>query len=433
MKTVVCVVVHDRFENVKRWVECWKQLSSDDKENSELVIVHNASTENLVTRFRDFCKLSGIKYLSRNNTGFDTGVLQDIARARLKGFPDFDNLLFCTDDVFPIQKNFICAFTEPLRKFNVVITAMEISGETKPHIRTNGFCVTKEFLETVTFPVDTVATKEQCYLFEHKSPDAFLEQVHKAGFNALQVAPVEKSPLWDSGYNGRARKSRASRISELTTVFNFPKPKVAIVCPAFERFPEIISAMVCQTYRDWELLLIHNGPESGYIKKILTAINDDRIKFIETETNTGTWGHVNRKWALDEIKAGRMAKDAEYVLITNDDNYHVPGALDLYLRTFAEKPHVVAVYCGGIVHNYWAVDPARGGNRGTGWESRKTDLRKGDIDCAAVMVRKDVACQVGWQQPEIEASDWTYFSNILNLYPADKYWAKVEGNLLVHN
>jgi hypothetical protein len=58
-------------------------------------------------------------------------------------------------------------------------------------------------------------------------------------------------------------------------------------------------------------------------------------------------------------------------------------------------------------------------------------LQLGNIDCSCVMVRKDVACDVGWRSME-HSSDWIYFSDIIQKYGADK-WIKVGGYLIVHN
>ena len=38
MKVVVALLVYNRFENLKHWLECWKLC---DKENTEFRVIHN--------------------------------------------------------------------------------------------------------------------------------------------------------------------------------------------------------------------------------------------------------------------------------------------------------------------------------------------------------------------------------------------------------
>src|SRR4029079_4102656 len=95
---------------------------------------------------------------------------QDVCKERLNGFKnDWDFLLWCTDDCIPMNKDFITPFIEK-HKPGVGITCMQISKSTAAeiHVRTTGFCITKEISKRLTFPADPITTKQQCYLFEHR-------------------------------------------------------------------------------------------------------------------------------------------------------------------------------------------------------------------------------------------------------------------------
>src|SRR6185503_16178087 len=110
MKTIVVIMVYDRLDNVKRWNECWKQCI----QNAELVIIQNYDGSESI---KDYCESENMKYIRRQNIGFDIGAFQDICRERLEGFNnDWDNLLWCADDTFPMRKDFVTPYVQNLKE-----------------------------------------------------------------------------------------------------------------------------------------------------------------------------------------------------------------------------------------------------------------------------------------------------------------------------
>jgi hypothetical protein len=83
MKVIVSVIVYNRLNNVKRWIDCWKQCNTD---NAELIIIHNDNGES--EKFKAVCDQAGIKYIKRSNIGYDIGAFQDVCKERLKEFPN---------------------------------------------------------------------------------------------------------------------------------------------------------------------------------------------------------------------------------------------------------------------------------------------------------------------------------------------------------
>ena len=204
-KTIVAVIVYNRFENLKRWINCWKYC---DKTNSELVVVHNLESDNL--RYEQLCRENNIRYVPRENIGFDIGAFQDVCKERLKDFPnDWDNLIWFTDDTFPMQNDFILTYLDNLESNH--LPCYEISDVVKRHIRTTGFLTTKEISKKIIFPNDPIKSKDDCYIFEHSSIDGtfrydpkmglnLYEQVKKMGLEPLMLVPnLIDSPVWDSG------------------------------------------------------------------------------------------------------------------------------------------------------------------------------------------------------------------------------------------
>src|SRR5678809_1279931 len=136
MKIIVAVIVFNRIQNIQRWISCWKQCNT---QNAELVIIHNYyNDEKEKEKFKSLCDQNNIRYVPRNGQGFDIGCFQDVVKERLSGFPnDWDYLLWCTDDVYPMTKDFITPFIEKYTE-RVGITCMKISRSVRDHVRTTG-------------------------------------------------------------------------------------------------------------------------------------------------------------------------------------------------------------------------------------------------------------------------------------------------------
>lgn len=198
--------------------------------------------------------------------------------------------------------------------------------------------------------------------------------------------------------------------------------KVAVICPIYNRFPEIISSMINQTHKDWNLLLIHDGPNSTGTARLVEFVNDNRIKYVETHARQGLWGHPIRKWAIENIDI--LSPGAEYILVTNDDNFHTSNYLEDMLKGFEKD--IKAVYCSKFVHSYLSNQEDGTYTHGV----MNTRLELGWIDCACVLMRKEVAVESGWNDLS-HSSDWTYFQRVIDKYGEESF-KKVLGCLVVH-
>lgn len=401
MRIVVTVIVYNRLENLKRWIHIWNQC----KPEAELFVIHTGPDD-----WKEYCK--GATYLHRKNQGFDIGAFQDVCRGRLDGFPkQWDYLLWCTDDTFPMTKDFITPFIKAFDNPNVGISCMKISNDVSPHVRTTGFCLNIETAAKIKFPADPVLTKQQCYFFEHRGGHmTLINQVRSMGLQCVQVEPDATSPLFDMGY-----WKRLDRMDEHYKVFPPEKPitsKVTFIATVFNTYPQIISSLLLQTHQDWELILIHDGPSSNGMKSYIPK--DPRIKYIETKERKGNYGHPLRQWALNEFELG------DYTVISNADNYYTPVFCEYMLKGFKRSHTAVASYCTETVHSYkaWQVLPAK--------------LQRGFLDCGAVMVKTEVAKEIGWRDIESHSADWIYFADIATKY-SWRSFVPVKGALFVHN
>lgn len=405
MKIIVSVIVYNRLHNLKRWIRIWDECKPD----AELIIIHTGPED-----WKKYC--TGATYIRRKNQGFDIGAFQDVCKGRLKGFPkDWDYLLWCTDDTVPMTKDFITPFIKAFDNPKVGVSCMKISNQIREHVRTTGFCISKETSLKITFPADPITTKQECYLFEHRG-QTLTSQIKGMGLECVQVAPDKFSPLWDTGYG-----QRLDRLKEHNNIFppeKITSDKVTFICTVFNTYPQIISSLLLQTHKNWELILIHDGPSENGMKTYIP--NDERIKYIETKERKGNYGHPWRQWALNEILSGRLSEDCGYIVVGNADNYLVPVFTEYLLKGFNGSHTAVATYCDAMVHSYkaWQVIPCK--------------LQRGYVDCSGVMIKKEIACEVGWRDTVGHSADWTFFSDIATRY-SWRNFLPVRGCLLVHN
>jgi hypothetical protein len=294
---------------------------------------------------------------------------------------------------------------------------MEVSPYVREHIRTTGFSISRKVAVKLQFPADPVITKQHCYLFEHRDPrNTFMAQIRRMGLHVKMVAPKEISPLFDTGYHRRLKRE-----VELDMVWGvevspaapvIPKnPKVTIICPIYKSFPAIISSLIMQTYSNWELLLIHDGPDEGFVRQYVELVNDDRIKFSETPEHRGAWGHYIRSEYIQKA-------EGDFILVTNPDNYHTPVYLEYMLKGFGDG--VIATYCESMVHSYKA------------WQVIPCMLKRGYLDCAGVLVASSAAKTVGWNNTTEHSADWLYFQDLITRFGQQSFM-KIKGTLLIHN
>lgn len=190
--------------------------------------------------------------------------------------------------------------------------------------------------------------------------------------------------------------------------------KVLIVSPIYNSFPLLALSLIEQTYKNWELLFVHDGPADSLDENSKAIIaSDNRIRFIETETRANDWGHTPRQFAFEKI---RNADPGDFVVVTNSDNYHVPGFIEKMLEHFDDSIH--AVYCD-MVHEYY------------NWRNFETRLEYSFIDCGCVMARSETALRAGWNDNTYEG-DWKYVADLIGIC-GTKAIRKVKATLFVHS
>ena len=164
---------------------------------------------------------------------------------------------------------------------------------------------------------------------------------------------------------------------------------IKVIMVAYQRIVPLriaVDSFLNQSDDRWELYVIHDGQAPEVITEYMSRRT--RIQFSQTAVVNGKWGHPNRRSMLEKIEA----EASDYILITNDDNYYIPGYVKLIQQHM--KPGVGMIYYNTL-HSYF------------NYTVHTSQLRVGRIDMGAFVVRADVAKAVGFRH-DVEVADGMY-------------------------
>lgn len=108
--------------------------------------------------------------------------------------------------------------------------------------------------------------------------------------------------------------------------------KFSIIVPHYDQtisddvFNRGMSCLLGQTYKDFEVLVYHDGPTS----RPLPIPEDNRFKMRITSRRCNDWGHTNRNKGIREAQG-------EYIIHFNPDNMLYSNALDTLVNESEKK------------------------------------------------------------------------------------------------
>jgi hypothetical protein len=167
-----------------------------------------------------------------------------------------------------------------------------------------------------------------------------------------------------------------------------------------DRLLAFLLSMRRQRYENWEVVAVTDGPNPAALA-LVKQLNDARVRVIETPKALGKWGHPYRQLGIDACRG-------EFIGLSNDDNYYVPGYLEQMVNALRDADLAMCK----LMHNYFAWDICPAG----------TDL-------GAWIGRAELVKKVPWKGEEF-TSDQDY---IKALKAAAKRVVSIERALFVHN
>lgn len=113
-------------------------------------------------------------------------------------------------------------------------------------------------------------------------------------------------------------------------------PKFSIIVPHYDEtisdevFVRGITCLLNQTYKNFEVLIYHDGPISRPIPEIYKNLQNHKL--VITDKRENNWGHGNRNRGIHDSKG-------EFIIHFNPDNILYDNALDEINKTIEEEPY----------------------------------------------------------------------------------------------
>ncbi len=182
----------------------------------------------------------------------------------------------------------------------------------------------------------------------------------------------------------------------------------------------LLRSLFVQTDQDFFCKVYHDGYDPK-IELILRAYREEypeQMDYEFTSKRYNDFGHSLRQMAINDAKG-------EYLLITNDDNYYVPVFVQ-NMMSRAKVDDSDLVICD-MVHSY----DRPGARNQIPYNFFQTSPSLGNIDIGAMIVRTEIAKEVGWRDMTA-IGDGTYCNDVV-ASKAQIRISKVPQILFVHN
>src|SRR4051794_16973581 len=114
--------------------------------------------------------------------------------------------------------------------------------------------------------------------------------------------------------------------------------KVSVIVRAYNRgyiIREAIASILCQTYTNFELILVDDGSHDD-TPQVVSEFQDDRVRYIRHETNRGVSAAGN---------TGMRAATGEVIAHLDSDDVWRPEMLSRLIRVLDEHREIGAVFC----------------------------------------------------------------------------------------
>ena len=189
-------------------------------------------------------------------------------------------------------------------------------------------------------------------------------------------------------------------------------PLVSIVLPTYngEKYiKEAINAIINQTYKNWELIVVNDCSTDSTLKIVNEYTKKDtRIRVISNETN---------KKVPASLNIGFNEAKGEYYTWTSDDNYYYPNAIEKMVDFLENNQEYGMVYAPCDILNI-----NKKTNKLYGFMPPLVEnFIENDIFGACFLYRKNVAKSIGKYNEEIDlANDYDYFLRIALKYSTAK-------------
>jgi len=135
------------------------------------------------------------------------------------------------------------------------------------------------------------------------------------------------------------------------------EPLVSVVMPTYNRpyflRERSIPSVLQQTYTNWELIVVGDGPEDNSIRDAVESVHDDRVRYSEIVRPNYSGLSAQHLWHIAGAAARNHALDlalGEIICPLDDDDEFLPHHLEDCVRALREFPYDV-VYGPVVLRN----------------------------------------------------------------------------------
>lgn len=119
-------------------------------------------------------------------------------------------------------------------------------------------------------------------------------------------------------------------------------PTISVVVPTYEAAPYVeraVSSILAQTFQDFELVVVDDGSCDDTVD-LVESIDDDRIRVIVRENETGITSALNR---------GIEESNGRYIARHDADDWSAPRRFEIQVRTLESNPELALVGTGAYL------------------------------------------------------------------------------------
>lgn len=117
-------------------------------------------------------------------------------------------------------------------------------------------------------------------------------------------------------------------------------PLISVITPCYLSdktfLRELARSLMCQSYANWELLLLDASPHQDTVKSVVAEMGDTRIKYKNLTDNRGIVANTN---------AGIAAAKGDFVAFLDHDDLLEPDALFRYAEAITNNPSIDVLFC----------------------------------------------------------------------------------------
>ena len=112
---------------------------------------------------------------------------------------------------------------------------------------------------------------------------------------------------------------------------------VEFIIPTYDRIiplESMLTSLLAQTDPRWKATVLIDSEQEMPAEKIVTLLNDERITYSYLGKRYNDWGHTPRE-------IGKQASEADYVILTGDDNYYCPPCVADIIAAAKDSPGMI--------------------------------------------------------------------------------------------